>query len=67
MVWGDSNVEKFRHYDIDHKFCSQYVMLMVLSLCNSAPIKTEDNWINETKYREQSQLEVICETQDVSI
>ena len=31
---------------------------------NTAPFKTEDNWINETKHQQQSQPKVIYETQD---
>ena len=42
------------------------LMVLFMRIVTTAPFKTEDNWINETKHRQQSQPEVIYETRDVS-
>ena len=41
-------------------------MVLFMRIVTTAPFKTEDNWINETKHQQQSQPEVIYETRDVS-
>ena len=37
-----------------------------MRIVTTAPSKTEDNWINETKHQQQFQPEVTYETRDVS-
>ena len=61
-------VEKLRYYDMTRSFVSTiscwWCHLDVF--VTAASFKTEDNWRNETKDREQSQPEIIYETRDVS-
>ena len=61
-------MENVRYYDITISFVSN-ISCLSCYLCvfiTTAPFKTEDNWINETKHQQQSQSEVIYETRDVS-
>ena len=61
-------MEDFRYYDITISFVSN-ISCLWRYLCvfvTTESFKTEDNWINETKHRQQSQPEVVYETRDVS-
>ena len=65
---GSHYVENFRYYDMTISFVSNiscwwcYLYIFI----TKASFKTEDNWINETKHRQQSQPEAIYKTRDIS-